>query len=575
MWEEDWVLLGIAPTPESAAIKKAYALKLRVTRPDDDAEAYQALRGAYERALQWARSQVLEPQSNAETAVEPVAIPAPQAQQPSVDATPPAPWQPRVQPEALVAEADGLWRGKGDGSLMAAWPALSQRLDNIPLQDRAEFSAAFAHWVLNHPQLPDPLVSALAQQFGWLSDYRAERQIGPELVQALHEALDGRLLGHTATPELRQHAAPLLHLHRVLDRWWGAAAPLLAAAIGPGLDQLLQSLDEGSLRRLGLHPGERQGVTSALDIAAALRFCACVLPLALIAFMHHGQLEKLGWPALAWLISGLVGMGFAWIGSNVLQHGLLPLSLAHRYHGWLQHLRARSWAPWLGLALLAAASWFAWARYGSHHALTHAESVPLKEAIEGVRSIHLIGADTLSTGYWIDLLGPLAAGLAGLTLAWPMARIRGQVLAGQVLLLTYVVQIALEGADNGPLLGLTGPDLIELVQDRVPVIATWFGCWTWLILGSLVYEHRMAGAARLGWVVRPVTNVLGLGERWGLHLAVTPAFVLCGVLCLLAPEMRLGTTLFLWAMLILAVGYLQAALENRGLRWLARLAGQG
>lgn len=52
MWEQDWALLGIAPTTELAAIKKAYALKLKTTRPDDDAAAYQALRGAYERAQQ-------------------------------------------------------------------------------------------------------------------------------------------------------------------------------------------------------------------------------------------------------------------------------------------------------------------------------------------------------------------------------------------------------------------------------------------------------------------------------------------------------------------------------------------
>lgn len=54
MWEDDWALLGIEPTTELAVIKKAYALRLKVTRPDDDADAYQALRGAYERLQQWA-----------------------------------------------------------------------------------------------------------------------------------------------------------------------------------------------------------------------------------------------------------------------------------------------------------------------------------------------------------------------------------------------------------------------------------------------------------------------------------------------------------------------------------------
>ena len=54
MWDEDWARLDIERTTQLAAIKKAYAVKLKVTRPDDDAQAYQALRAAYERAQQWA-----------------------------------------------------------------------------------------------------------------------------------------------------------------------------------------------------------------------------------------------------------------------------------------------------------------------------------------------------------------------------------------------------------------------------------------------------------------------------------------------------------------------------------------
>ena len=42
-----WTVLGIAPTADLVAIKKAYAARLKRTRPDDDAAAYQALRDAY------------------------------------------------------------------------------------------------------------------------------------------------------------------------------------------------------------------------------------------------------------------------------------------------------------------------------------------------------------------------------------------------------------------------------------------------------------------------------------------------------------------------------------------------
>ncbi|HTU63682.1 MAG TPA: hypothetical protein VMF89_34700, partial [Polyangiales bacterium] len=56
-----WRLLQIDPTHDARAIKTAYARLLRGTRPDDDAAAYQALREAYDRALDWAKRSAIEP----------------------------------------------------------------------------------------------------------------------------------------------------------------------------------------------------------------------------------------------------------------------------------------------------------------------------------------------------------------------------------------------------------------------------------------------------------------------------------------------------------------------------------
>jgi hypothetical protein len=66
-----WTILGLAPTADTREIKRAYARKLKITRPEDDPAAFQALNEAYQTALRMAQFVVVEEEED----------PAPQPEQ--------------------------------------------------------------------------------------------------------------------------------------------------------------------------------------------------------------------------------------------------------------------------------------------------------------------------------------------------------------------------------------------------------------------------------------------------------------------------------------------------------------
>ena len=173
-----WAVLGIESTTDLAAIKCAYAAKLKTLDRERDVEAFQALREAYESAMAWARSGghgdliaadgvetdagELPSWASAMEAREVVAEVRPSAP-PASDAAV------SMRSGTDIARAvdeilDACARLEHSDALMAfldALPAL-QRLENVDRVGRA-----LATVVQDHEDMRWPMLAALVERFDW------------------------------------------------------------------------------------------------------------------------------------------------------------------------------------------------------------------------------------------------------------------------------------------------------------------------------------------------------------------------------------------------------------------------
>lgn len=198
--DEVWSRLGIAPTRDEREIRKAYAGQLRKNRPDDDAEAFQKLRQAYERALWLAQAGVddasFSPSPVADVAdaddVEPTSVPETEGKE-SVSRLEPAPAEvpaPDLETAPALAEAaesapekassrfahtpPRLWISSVDlwmrsGNADAAARSLDQILkQDLSLAAAEELEQELARWLAKQEEPPLALVKAVAERFDWL-----------------------------------------------------------------------------------------------------------------------------------------------------------------------------------------------------------------------------------------------------------------------------------------------------------------------------------------------------------------------------------------------------------------------
>ena len=212
-----WTLLGIDYTSDLITIKRAYAIKLKITRPEDDAKAYQELRDAYQQASKAAKLRPFN-MSETDSAHSPITgdlvpnendnstpteynvnnffsdrgkelDPAKITTAEAVTVTSELRSEHAFDSEQLVAQVLHQWRLLGDTDLLSYWPELERQLMLTPLSEANQYSAEFADMILDNRRFPAEFTERLMEYFEWRSDFRLERILGKEASRALQEHL--------------------------------------------------------------------------------------------------------------------------------------------------------------------------------------------------------------------------------------------------------------------------------------------------------------------------------------------------------------------------------------------------
>ncbi|MEH6459142.1 hypothetical protein [Chitinimonas sp. JJ19] len=155
-----WDVLGLAETTDERAIRRAYAARLKQTRPEDDAAGFVRLREAYEHALGWSRWQAMQAQGGELAAADgegAVTVVSGAAQ--TVDERPVSSPLPAVSVSAMTGM---LAETPAQPTVRTVW----QRDAGAPRDQAREALRQVAF----DRDMDDEQVLALAEQYGWLGE---------------------------------------------------------------------------------------------------------------------------------------------------------------------------------------------------------------------------------------------------------------------------------------------------------------------------------------------------------------------------------------------------------------------
>lgn len=311
-----WQVLGVPRGSDRATIRRAYAVKLKTTNPEDDPKGFMALREAYEQALRWVEYQHFDEWDDEdEAAVEPVAddpVPVlvtadePEAFEPASPLPPDAPAPPTSPPdpleaaraadaaelERLLADLDAGLRGpwfKDREALRAAFDAVMAAPALIEIDRRARTEYRLAALIADTIPRSDAILQPAMAAFGWEGEGNH-----PPAVWALRARLD----------EWRLIAS------------FGRGGH----GLGPGWRALIAGKTPGWLRRLAaLRPGLAGQVRQLFDLAdyEVPGIAHSFHPKAAEWWRAHLDAPRFGFAEAALLLIGALAAGlFALVGAT-------------------------------------------------------------------------------------------------------------------------------------------------------------------------------------------------------------------------------------------------------------------